>query len=118
MIRNKTKKTVVAVDHSICGTILSKARGLMFRRQSFVEKTSLVFVFDDYVRTSLHMFFVFFPIDVVFLDEKKNVVEIKEGFKPFSVYIPKKKFMYVIELPDEKIGMSKISVEDVLEWNE
>ena len=37
------------------------------------------------------MFFVFFPIDVLFLDKNKKVVELKENFKPFSIYFPKNK---------------------------
>jgi len=44
------------------------------------------------------MCFVFFPIDVAFLDSKQRVVEIKENFRPFTLYNPKRKAKYVIEL--------------------
>ena len=49
-------------------------------------------------RSSLHMFFVFFPIDVLFLDKDKKIIEIKRNFKPFSFYKSKEKAMYVVEI--------------------
>jgi len=49
--------------------------------------------------TSLHMFFVFFPIDVYFLDKDKKVVEIKKNFKPFTIYSAKNKARYLVESP-------------------
>lgn len=77
----------------ICKSLFSKAKGLMF---SF--RKNLVFVFDDERKRSLHMFFVFFPIDLLFLDKNKKIVEIKRDFKPFSFYNSKEKAQYVVEL--------------------
>ena len=45
------------------------------------------------------MFFVFFPIDVLFLDKAKTVVEVKKDFRPFTFYRSRKQCSYVIELP-------------------
>ena len=75
---------------------LSKARGLMFSR-----KRNLVFVFEEEKRRSLHMFCVFFPIDILFLDKDKRIVEIKKGFKPFSFYRSKEKAQFVVELVED-----------------
>ena len=44
------------------------------------------------------MFFVFYPIDVLILDENKKVVEIKRNFKPFTVWNSKEKGKYVVEI--------------------
>jgi len=82
-----------------------------------VEKTSLIFVFDSYVRASLHMFFVLCSIDLLFLDDKKRVVEVKQEFKPFRFYLPKKRFMYLIEMPSGNVEASKTQVGDVLGWS-
>lgn len=76
----------------ICKSLWSKTRGLMFSK-----KKNLMFVFDDEKRRSLHMLFVFFPIDVLFLDKNKKVVE-KARLKPFSFYKSKKKAKYVVEI--------------------
>ncbi len=83
------------MKYKICRSAWNKARGLMFSR-----KKNLVFVFDDEERRSLHMFFVFFPIDVLFLDKNKRVVEIKKNFMPFTFYKSKEKAQYIIELTE------------------
>ncbi|MBW3022673.1 DUF192 domain-containing protein [Candidatus Woesearchaeota archaeon] len=76
----------------------------------------LIFVFRSELRRSLHMFFVFYPIDVLFLDSSGKVVEIKENFKPFSAYFPKKKSKYVIELPAGAIKKSSTQVGDTVSF--
>jgi len=110
MIKNITKGTVISDDYKICSSILCKARGLMFRK----NPAALVFEFNREQRNSLHMMFVFFLIDVIFLDKDKKVVEIKENFRPFAMYIPKNKSMYVIELEKGKIAESRSEIGDII----
>ena len=69
------------MKYQICKSIWSKALGLMFSK-----KKNLVFVFDKEKRIGLHMMFVFFPIDVLFLDENKRIIEVKKDFRPFRAY--------------------------------
>lgn len=64
----------------------------------FSKRKNLVFVFGNERRVSLHNWFVFFPIDVLFLDSEKRIVEIKKGLRPFGFYFAKKKAKYVVEL--------------------
>ncbi len=73
-------------------SVFGKATGLMFSKPH-----NLIFIFKDERKRSLHMLFVFFSIDVLFLDSKKKVVE-RATLKPFSLYTSKKKARYVIEL--------------------
>jgi len=61
------------------------------------------------------MLFVFYPIDVLFLDKNKIVVEIKENFMPFAFYTPKNKAQYVTELPKGTIKKSKTEIGDKIE---
>ena len=102
MIFNKTANRYIVKNHRFCDSIASKALGLMFSRK--ITDTGLVFRFDDRVeeRRALHMFFVFYPIDVLFLDREKRIVEIKRHFRPFTFYLPKKKSTFIIELPDSR----------------
>lgn len=97
MIKDSTTGRVLAKDAKICRSVFSKALGLMFRFR--LKDKGYVFLFRKEQRVDLHMLFVFFPIDVVFLDKDKKVVEIKQEFRPFTVYVSKKKAMYVVELP-------------------
>ncbi|MBU2560933.1 MAG: DUF192 domain-containing protein [Nanoarchaeota archaeon] len=115
-ILNKTRKTTVAKEFRLCRSAASKAKGLMFTNENEVKKNALLFVFSSPRPQSLHMFFVLYPIDVIFLDEKKQVVDLKEGFRPFHVYNSSKRSKYVIELPNSAIRMSRTKQGDALEW--
>lgn len=110
MIKNKTKKTLICTKTKILTSILEKATGLMFHKK--IIDIGYVFVFNRPMRIDLHMFFVFFPIDLLFLDKDKKVIEIKEGFKPFTLYYSKKKAYYVVELPNGKVKESKTNIMD------
>ncbi|MBI4151112.1 DUF192 domain-containing protein [Candidatus Woesearchaeota archaeon] len=78
----------------LCRSQLAKARGLMFS-----PKRTLVFEFRKDTHVPLHMLFVFFPIDVLYLNKNKKVIEVKSNFKPFTFYTPNVKARYVVELP-------------------
>jgi uncharacterized protein len=106
-IRNITTGTILAKDYEICESMLSKARGLMFSRRK-----NLVFVFGKEQYVPLHNFFVFFPIDVIFLDRNKKIVDLKSSFKPCTIYNPKHKSQYVLELFDGIISDSKSKLGD------
>lgn len=98
MILNKTTGKTISEKEKICKNVFSQSLGLMFRR-----KQNLVMVFDKERKIRLHNFFVFYPTDVLVLDEGKNIVEIKKKFRPFTFWNSKKKGRYVVELafPDK-----------------
>lgn len=90
-------------------SVFAKAIGLMFHFRS--PDTGYVFVFDSMKEPfsiSIHNFFVFFPIDVVYLDSSRRVVDVVHSFRPFTpLYVPKKSAQYIIEFPfhvDVKTG--------------
>ncbi|MBW2982262.1 DUF192 domain-containing protein [Candidatus Woesearchaeota archaeon] len=85
------------MEYQICKTHWSMFRGLMFSK-----KKNLIFVLDQERIIGLHMIFVFFPIDVLFLDKNKRIIEIKKNLKPFSFYISKNKAKYVAEIAKNK----------------
>ena len=85
---------IIAKSYDKAATVLQQAIGLMF--QSEVKKP-LLFTFSKEKKTSLHMFFVFMPIDLIFISKGKKVVETKQNFGPFTLYFPKKAAKYLIE---------------------
>ena len=109
MITNKTKNFKIIEKSKLCTSISSKAFGLMFHFKK--PDYALVFVFNKERRVDLHMMFVFFPIDVLFLDKNKKIVEIKKDLKPFGYFAPKSTAIYVIELPVGVIGTTSIGDE-------
>jgi uncharacterized membrane protein (UPF0127 family) len=95
MIINKTKNKTISKQEKRCKSLFSQAIGLMFH-----HKQNLVMEFPKQRSISLHNCFVFFPIDVLILDEKMKIVEIKLNFKPFTFWNATQKGKYVIELGD------------------
>jgi len=112
IIKNKIKKTLIAKNAKICKNIISKSIGLIFT----IKPRPLIFFFRKEKIIPLHMFFVFYPIDVLFIDKNKIVVEIKENFRPFTVYTPQKKAMYVIELSKNTVKETKTKIGDKIEF--
>jgi len=87
---------------------LTQSLGLMCRKPR--PKTLYVFSFKKPVQYTIHMFLVFWPIDVYFLDEERKVIEIQRNLLPFRWYTPKKQYSYVVEtipgLLKSRIGQS------------
>lgn len=98
----------------VCHSIFSKAMGLRFHRK--ITKSAFVFPFDVSQKVALDMFFVHFPIDVVFLDNEKNIIEIKENFKPYGFYNTKNKINIVVELPLGYVSKHKLATGKKLDF--
>lgn len=114
MIRNLANSRVLATKVRRCDTFLTRARGLMFHRP-LAEGEALVFVEkgESISRAAIHMFFVFFPIAVIWLDAEKRVVDkvLARPFRPY--YAPRKPAQYYVEGHPTLLG--KVEVGDVLE---
>ncbi|MBU2639882.1 MAG: DUF192 domain-containing protein [Nanoarchaeota archaeon] len=85
-----------------CLSFFSKLRGLMFSK-----KKNLFFIFPVKTRPLIHMFFVFFPITTIFLDENYNILETKILY-PFQIYLPKKKIKYLLEVSEKIENVNKV----------
>ncbi len=109
MILNKKTGKIISQDETFCYSILSQLRGLMFS-----TRKNLIMVFDKEKKVSLHNWFVFFTIDVLFLDSEKKIVEIKRGLRPFGFYFAKKKAKYVVESGGE--NSTRCQIGDTLKW--
>lgn len=113
-ILNKTRKKKLVNLTKLCLSASSQTRGLMF--SGFIDNKALIFDFKKSRNISLHMFFVFFPIDLIFLDSKYKVVELKKGFMPFTFYKSNKKARYLIELSLGVIDESNTQIGDILKF--
>ena len=105
MITNETRGTPLAQRITRCDTLLAKARGLMFSR-GLQEGGCLLFSFSQPERPWIHMLFVFFPVDMLFLDKDGIVAHIVEA-RPFQLRIvPPVPVLTLIELPTGTIRKS------------
>lgn len=107
-INNKKVSVILANNFFI------RLKGMMFKRKK-KEKEVLPILFEfkrnNRFISSLHCFFCFFEISLIFLDSENKVFEIGE-IKPWRVYIPKKAPKYLIEIPKSKIKDFKININD------
>ena len=71
---------VIASDLEFADSFLSQARGLMFRR-SLADDSALVFRFDGAAKRDVHMLFVPFAIDAIWLVD--NEVQATKRLKPW-----------------------------------
>ncbi|MBN1877210.1 MAG: DUF192 domain-containing protein [Anaerolineae bacterium] len=100
-----------------CDTLLCRFRGLMLRR-ALAPDEGLLFVeqMESKLATSIHMFFVFFSIGVVWMNAEGTVVDAQLA-KPFHpYYAPHAPAKYYLEaspalLDWVKVG-EKLSIEN------
>lgn len=109
-IINKTTDTVIALKGKMADTFFSRLMGLMNRAALFPEEALVITRCQ-----SIHMFFMRFPIDVVFVDKRNCVVGVVERIQPFQLSPVFFKSSYVIELPEGAIARKKISIGDIIE---
>ncbi len=110
-LENKTRGTKIADKVELANTFWKRFRGLMLRRK-FKKGNAMLFEFDHTGRFGIHMFFVRFPIDLVYLDSNFKVVETRAGIKPWKTYMPKAGANYLVELPKGTISRTKTKIGD------
>jgi len=106
----KQKKNI-ACCVALKDNLIKQFMGLRFKKQ-----TNLIFEFKKEKKITMDMFFVFYPIDVIFLNKEKKVIELKQNFKPFKIYTSKNKVKYAVELKNGFIKENKIKLKDKLDF--
>ena len=113
---NTTKNKAIIERTLIAGSFFSQLKGLMFEEKKNFDY-ALVFplLTEGRFSASIHCLFVFFPIDVIFLDRGKKVVDIKKGVAPFTLFcMPVRPAKYFVELPTGK--STGVEIGDQLDW--
>ncbi|MFT4326537.1 MAG: DUF192 domain-containing protein [Candidatus Woesearchaeota archaeon] len=96
-------------------TPFEKASGLMFKKNIKHTNTAYLFSFDQEKKIPIHMLFVFFSIDVLWLNKDFEVIDLKKNVAPFMPHIGHKgKAQYLVELPQGTIAKQGISLMDVV----
>lgn len=83
----------------VCDDFFSKLRGLMFSKK--LKEGECIILSNDYesrINSAIHMLFVFFPLDVIFLDSEKKVVDVRKANPFVSLIIPRKRAQHVVEM--------------------
>ena len=93
MIINLTKNKIISTQEINAPTFLKQARGLMFKK-----KANCLMIFNTPRPISLHNFCVFYPLDIILIDQNLKITEIKRNFSPFTLWRSKAKALYCLEL--------------------
>ncbi|MFP4523430.1 MAG: DUF192 domain-containing protein [Candidatus Woesearchaeota archaeon] len=99
---------IISRNITVCKNVFKKATGLMFTKQK--KDFAYVFSFNRVQRMRITMWWVFYPIDIIFLDEQGYIVELVSWLKPFGFYTSKRKAKTFVELPSgviQKYGLMK-----------
>ena len=113
----KSNGDVIASDIEYAKSMFSQAKGLMFR-SSVPDSYAMIFVLSSPKKISLHMLFVPFPLDVLFLNEEKRIVSTTYLRPWIGTGDSGEKVKYIIELPAGVISRSDLSVGDHVMFDE
>ncbi|MCA0989690.1 DUF192 domain-containing protein [Pseudalkalibacillus hwajinpoensis] len=94
---------------SKANTFGKRLKGLMFRTRPLHDEALLITPCN-----AIHMCFMFFSIDVVFLNERNEVVKVVPNLKPWRIVLPVKGANATLELPAGAIERYEMKVGDYL----
>jgi uncharacterized protein len=106
-IVNTTRDTTLAADARRADSFVERGRGLMFS-DPLPQGGGLVIEPCN----SIHMFFMRFPLDIVFVDGQGKVVFMYKGIKPWRVGRIVRGAKAAIELPTGVIESSQTQLGD------
>ena len=100
-LRRITFSTGATIQAEVADTDAKRQLGLMFRK-SLAQDHGMLFIFNQPDFYRFWMKNCRFPVDMIWLDQKKRIVDIKSNAPPClddpcPTYQPKEKALYVIE---------------------
>lgn len=104
---NQTRRAVLASRCEVARTFFSRGRGLL-GRTSLPEGSGLLIEPCN----SIHMLFMRFPIDAIFVDRYGNVVALYPSLPPWHLYAGHRYARYVLELPAGVIATTQTAIGD------
>lgn len=93
-LMNRTKNQELARDVKIASSFFARAKGLLGER-SLADGNALWI----HSCRSIHTWFMRFPIDVVFVDDRMRVRKVCENVGPWRMTLPSPKLKSVFEMP-------------------
>jgi uncharacterized protein len=111
---NKTRNTNLGKT-DIADSFMSRFMGLMLRKD--LERGLILKLPSSRSRrgSAIHMFFMRFPLDIIFADADKKVVDMV-SIDPWKTYTPKAPAKYVIELEKGSINKFNLKIGDELDF--
>jgi len=122
MIKNVTNGKIIATKIEEAKTPFQKARGLMGRKD-LLDYYGMLFDFGKDKKEGFWMLFMRTPIDIVFINSDKKIVDIRHSVKPVSlnpitwrIYYPKRPSRWVLEMKAGSMKSLKTKIGDKLDF--
>lgn len=112
----KYNGVVIAKNIEFARTLLAQSLGLMFRK-NIPHSYSMIFTLNKPSWVNVHMLFVFFRIDVIFLNEKKEIMGLSQ-LKPWVGYKGMENIKYILEMKAGTIDMFDLKIGGQMEFDE
>lgn len=110
---NATRNVPLANKGRLATNIWQRLKGLLGTRSLPSGEALLI-----HPCKSIHTFFMFYPIDVLFVDRDSRIVHLFNSLKPFRISRCVFRARYVIELPAGTIVGTNTRVGDLLQIEE
>ena len=85
----------------VCASLGSQARGWMFRRD--LPEDGLIFTLKKKQTMSLHTWFCFRSLDILYVNEKRKVVKKYANVRPFTFFIPGVPATLILEIKNRTL---------------
>jgi uncharacterized membrane protein (UPF0127 family) len=111
IVKNADRETILGVAIEVAATAVQRVKGLL-GRECLEDGQGLLFKNCS----SLHTFFMQFPIDILYVDRQGKVLKAAQGVRPFKLVAAPFKAHYALELPVGAIRDSTTKVGDHLDF--
>lgn len=111
---NKTKNTNLG-PVEFADSFFSRFRGLMLKKELSAGLVLKIPAGRGKRGSAIHMFFMRIPLDVIFADENKKIVDVVT-LDPWTTYTPKAPARFVIELEVGSLKSSQTEIGDIIEF--
>src|ERR1700684_1225581 len=111
-VYNKTRETFVATEALLADSYLRRLVGLLGKTRRWAQLGRGLWIVPS---RGVHTIGMLFPIDLIFLNKRKEVVHLEEHVRPFRISKVSLKASSVLELPPHTIFRSGTQLGDRFE---
>jgi hypothetical protein len=114
-VLNRTRERFVATNVAVANSFFPRLVGLLGKTRKWARSGQGLWIVPSH---GVHTIGMLFPIDLIFLDKDKNVVDLVEHVRPFRIPRVSLRSYSVLELPAHTVFRTGTCVGDQLEFLE
>lgn len=111
ILMNKTTNEVISENLMVADSFFKRLKGLMFTKELPVQDALHIIPCNE-----IHMFFMNYSIDVLYLDKDKRIVHMDEEMEPGKIGKKVKNAVSVIEIPSGRIKTKSLEIGQEVEF--